>query len=196
MSTQTHDLRMARDYLNALDPNATEFTFQTFGDRKSADQKFDPLAKVFHGRFDDIAPKLVELNEQGAGVFVMLNEGDGVVHDGYKTCRTNTNVVRVRAAYLDLDGAPVEPVNNAEALPHILVESSPGRYHAIWRVSGCALEEFSQRQVALAHKFDGDPSVKDLARVVRLPGFYHQKGEPFLTKLLYPVPTSTQQTGH
>jgi hypothetical protein len=184
---------MAQDYLHALDPNATEFTFQTFGDKKSAEQKFDPLAKVFHGRFDDIAPKLVKLNEQGAGVFVMLNEGDGVVHDGYKTCRTNANVVRVRAAYLDLDGEPVEPVINAEVPPHILVESSGGRYHAIWRVCGCELQEFSQRQVALAQKFNGDPSVKDLARVVRLPGFYHQKGEPFPTNLLFPMPLPTQQ---
>lgn len=38
-------------------------------------------------------------------------------------------------------------------------------------------------QVALAHRFNGDASVKDLPRV-RLPGFFHRKGEPFQTRVV------------
>jgi hypothetical protein len=40
----------------------------------------------------------------------------------------------------------------------------------------------------LAHKFNGDKSVSDLARVMRLPGFYHRKTDtPFLTRLVDPA---------
>jgi hypothetical protein len=31
--------------------------------------------------------------------------------------------------------------------------------------------------------FGGDPKVSDLARVMRVPGFFHQNGEPFMTRL-------------
>jgi hypothetical protein len=185
MVTVNHHLDMARAYLQALDPLSTEFTFQTFPEAPGAPRS---LARVFHKKFEDIAPKLVELNQQGAGVFVMLNAGDGIEHDGRATCRTNANVLRVRVAYLDLDGAPVEPVINSPVPPAILIESSPGRYQAIWPVSDCTLEEFGSRQVALARRFGGDESVKDLARVARIPGFYHQKAAPFMSRLLSPVP--------
>ena len=50
----------------------------------------------------------------------------------------------------------------------------------------CPLDEFKERQVLLAEMFDGDPKVCDLPRVMRLPGFLHQKGEPFLSVLMKP----------
>jgi len=37
----------------------------------------------------------------------------------------------------------------------------------------------------LAERFAGDPLVSDLPRVMRLPGFYHQKNEPFLTHIVH-----------
>jgi hypothetical protein len=39
----------------------------------------------------------------------------------------------VRALFLDLDGAPLEPVL-LHATPHIITESSPGRFHPYYRV--------------------------------------------------------------
>jgi hypothetical protein len=36
----------------------------------------------------------------------------------------------------------------------------------------------------LAKQFNSDLSVKDLARVMRLPGFWHQKGDPFQTRIV------------
>jgi hypothetical protein len=39
-------------------------------------------------------------------------------------------------------------------------------------------------QKDLAARFSGDPKVCDLPRVMRLPGFYHRKAAPFLTRII------------
>jgi putative DNA primase/helicase len=67
--------------------------------------------------------------------------------------------------------------------PHIVIESSPGKWHAYWLVSDSPLEQFKPLQQALAQRFNGDKAVCDLPRVMRLPGFLHQKGEPVLTRI-------------
>lgn len=174
------DLDQAQRFLAALDPGLV-FTFQTFDD--NADRKDFRLAKVLHGTLAEHQAELTKLQQQGAGVFVMVNRGDGVVHKGKKTCRCAASVVAVRALFVDLDGAPLKPV--LEALkPDIVAESSPGRWHAYWLTNDCPLEEFTLRQKQIAERFSGDPTVCDLPRVMRMPGFWHQKQEPFLTKLI------------
>lgn len=189
------DLTHAKRFLELLEPEG-RFTFQTFADRENLKRQFegrdgrqrtfDPLARVFHGTLEEHADELISLNEQGAGVFVMVNEGDGVVHEGRRTCRTNGNVIRVRANFVDLDGAPLEPVLSCPRPPDIVVESSRGKWHAYW-LTECKREDFGPAQAALAEKFGGDKSVVDLARVMRLPGFFHNKsGEPVMTRLLRP----------
>jgi primase-like protein len=45
------------------------------------------------------------------------------------------------------------------------------------------LENFTPVQEQLAEIFDSDPKVKALAGVMRLPGFFHRKGEPFLIRM-------------
>jgi len=107
----------------------------------------------------------------------MVNEGD-------LKGRRSTNVVRVRAVFVDLDGAPIEPILQAPLKPHMVVESSPSRYHAYWLIKDVALNEFSDIQSMLASKFDGDPVVKDLPRVMRLPGFMHQKSNPYISRII------------
>ena len=177
------DLEEARNFLELLAPGEP-VTFQTFDDDKVAKRGY--LARVFHGTLDEHADSLIAVNDQGGGVFVMVNEGDGVVHSGEKSCRTTRNVVRVRAVFVDLDGAPLEPVMESGVHPDIVVNSSPGRWHAYWRVSAFPLEAFQKLQQQLIFKFDSDPIVHDLARVMRLPGFFHQKEEPLMSRVIYP----------
>ncbi len=167
------DLVTAQHFLYVLDPSGA-FSFQTFDDNK--DRKSQTLARILHGTLDLHAATLSALNQQGAGVFVMVNQGD-------LKGRAAANVHRVRALFVDLDGAPLEPVLNFAMPPHVIVNSSIGKYHAYWLVSDCALQDFKPLQQKLAASFGGDPSVNDLPRVMRLPGFYHCKGEPTLTTL-------------
>jgi hypothetical protein len=166
----------AKGFLDALDP-AGIFTFQTFDDDKN--RKDRSLARILHGTLDQHLQTLIRLQQQGAGVFVMVNQGDG-------QGRSAANVLCVRAHVLDLDGAPLEPVMESELPPHIVVESSPDKWHAYWLVEDCPLQEFKARQHALAARFNGDMAVCDLPRVMRLPGFWHQKGVPFQTRLVKP----------
>lgn len=174
------DVEEARRFLEQLGPGE-EFTFQTFSDRKDG-AGLGNLARTFHGSLDQHAKDLASLNLQGAGIFVMVSAGDGRIHAGNKTCRTAKNVIRVRAVFVDLDGAPLEPVIQSKVAPDIVVESSPGRWHAYWLLDECPLDEFKPTQLALAHAFGGDPKVSDLCRVMRLPGFWHQKHQPFMSR--------------
>lgn len=166
----------AATFLEALtgEKNPT-VTFQTFDDNKERKDRF--LAVHIHGKLPgDINQQLKYKQRKGAGVFVMVNVGDG-------KGRKAENAVSVRAVFLDTDGAPMEPARTM-LKPHIIVESSPGKYHLYWKVSDCPLDQFPATQKAIAAKFGGDPSVHDLSRVMRLPGFLHQKGMPVMTRLI------------
>lgn len=173
------NLEEAARFLARLDPDAKQFTFQTFDDRENADKTSKvsrTFAKISHGSLLDLASTLTNANANGAGIFVTVNETD------FKG-RTAKNIIRVRAVFVDLDGAPVEPVLEHKIKPHMVVESSPGRFHAYWLVKGLSPEAFRATQEALACQFNGDKSVIDLPRVMRLPGFLHRKGEAFRTRI-------------
>lgn len=176
------NLQAAQAFLTMLDRTGI-FTFQTIHDNK--DRKNSSLNRVFHGKLDQHAETLVRLQQKGAGIFVMVNKGDGIAHEGKSTCRTASSVIAIRALFADLDGAPLQPVLDA-LQPDIVVETSPGRWHCYWLVDDCPLEEFTPRQKQLAAKFNGDPVVIDLPRVMRLPGFFHLKAKPFMTRVIYP----------
>jgi hypothetical protein len=167
----------ANAFLAALDPKGT-FTFQTFDDQK--ERKDKRLARILHGTLAQHLAVLTSLQQRGAGVFVMVNEGDG-------KGRSAKNVIRVRSHFLDLDGSPLAPVLAADLQPHIVVESSPGKWHAYYVVEDCPLDHFKARQQALAQAFGGDMAVCDLPRVMRLPGFWHLKATPFQTRLVKPT---------
>ena len=163
-------------FLMALDDAGAggRFSFQTFDDTALRDDK--SLAKIRHGTLDQHWPELVKLNNRGAGVFVTVNVTD---LKGRKT----GNITKVRALFADLDGAPLDPVATCSTPPHIIVKSSPGRWHCYWLVRDMPLDQFEPMQIALAARFNGDLSVKDLPRVLRVPGFVHRKAAPFLSLL-------------
>ncbi len=156
-------------------------TFQTFSDgdelkiKRPGQKDYDPNAGWRHGTLDGLEPHLKRLNAKGAGVYVMVNAGNG-------RGRSAENVRSVRALFIDTDGAPFP--TDLPLQPHLVVQSSPGKYHLYWLVNGVELNDFGTLQQALAEHYGTDPSVKDLCRVMRLPGFYHRKGEPVMVQLL------------
>lgn len=162
---------MAEAFLSQLAPDETHFTFQVF--RDSSESIVRP--EHFHGTLADHAPRLSAANDAGAGVFVMINQGDG-------RGRKAENVLRVRANFVDLDGSPLQPLLDCGLPPQIVVETSPNRWHAYWRTN-CPTQRFSEVQRALSERFQGDRSVSDLPRVMRLPGFMHRKRQPWLVRL-------------
>lgn len=162
------DLEEARRFLVALDCNDNT-RFRTLDDAKRG----GVIPRCYPaGEFE----QLPDANEKGAGVFVIVNETTG---------DSDKDVISIRAVFVDLDGAPLEPVTDCGLTPHVVVESSPGRYHAYWKVAECPPDKFKPIQQAIAGRFNGDKSVVNLSRVMRLPGFIHQKSDPFQTRIIF-----------
>ncbi len=171
-----HNLTEARRFLELLDPEGIEFTFQVIDDDNQRDSK--QLRKVLHGSLDRHAARLIDFNNRGAGVFVTINRTT------LRDRRINENIVATRAVFVDLDGSPLGPILQHHIKPHGFIETSPKKFHVYWKVSGLPLDQFKAVQKALAEKFDGDPAVCDLARVMRVPGFLHRKREPFQVRIV------------
>ena len=148
----------------------------------------NPMTKKvlpLHGSLNNLGSQLAAANDNGAGVFTTLNPLLGAK-------RRATEVVSVHGLFLDLDGAALDPVLEVMPAPHMIVETSPGKFHVHWKVHDCHLNQFKTCQIALASRFDGDPAVSDLPRLTRVPGYKHQKldkttgklSEPFLSHII------------
>jgi hypothetical protein len=168
----------AQRFLKLLDDRTDRFTFQTLDDNK--DRKNKALARILHGTLDQNYTELVNYSRAGAGIFVAINATN--FQGRSKKC-----IVGVRAYFADLDGAPYENISRLGLKPHIITQTSPGRYGAFYKIADAPLSEehFKQTQHRLAQLFESDPSVCDLPRVMRLPGFPHQKdpSNPFVTQI-------------
>lgn len=162
------DLTAAASFLQWIDAPASGFCFRTFPDLGNG------VGHNYNGPLSQHAAALAADNTAGRGVFVVVNAG------GHRGAEIN----QVRAVFADLDGAPLAPVLACDLLPHIVVESSPGRFHAYWLCDGLPLAQFKPLQQAIAARFASDASVCDLPRVMRLPGFIHTKGSPFLSRVI------------
>jgi hypothetical protein len=175
------DFEVAAQYLAVLDPSTENFCFRTFDDTKTRADK--NLTGKFNGtlkeRFDVLSVKSL----RGAGVFVVVNEGG----------QSAEQIVRVRYVFVDTDGAQLETIL-AALPPHMVIESSPGRYHVYWRATGVPLEQFGAIQKAAIAKFGTDKAVNDLPRVMRLPGFDHQKEAPTRVAIIDTAPTLPDYT--
>ena len=161
----------AGEFLQWLDSRASVWHLRTFADVGSSTGS---PGRNYTGTLDQHAVALAADNAAGRGVFVVVNAGG---HRGRE-------IDRVRAVWADLDGAPLDPVLAGPLLPHIVVESSPGKWHAYWLCDGLPLDAFAGVQRSIAARFNSDASVCDLPRVMRLPGFAHAKGTPFLSRVI------------
>ena len=115
------DIKLASNFLEALDELSNKFTFQTFDDDKN--RKDPALCKVLHGTIDEHWDTLVELNTKGAGIFVTVNETD-------LKGRKASNITSVRAFYIDDDGE----VNDPPIEPNIIVKTSPNNRHLYYLI--------------------------------------------------------------
>jgi hypothetical protein len=133
-----------------------------------------------------VASKIVGMTlrqyERGAGVFVTVNESDG-------RGRRADQIIRVRAIWQE-DDSGFDGVYPLE--PSFIVETSPGHRHVYWLVSDhwpadaqgvCDFNGIMERVVA---DYGSDPNAKDIARVLRVPGFCHRKDpdRPHLVRIV------------
>jgi hypothetical protein len=169
-------------------------TWQTFKDDEAADVR----PQVLHGTWGELHAELMAANDAGAGIYYTVNETDGLG-------RKATNVREIRAWYTDIDGvrAPLAKRGVVRRLlehatpPSAVIETRNG-IHALWyAVPGhdLDLEAYRATEEGVIGYWGGDQSVKDIARVLRAPGFVHRKRkvdqplpEPFLIRVLFESP--------
>jgi hypothetical protein len=172
----------ARLFLHVLDPQADQFTFQLFDDHKGRKDK--SLARVLHGPLVELYATLVNYSRRGAGVFVTVNETN-------LRGRTKDCITRIRLYFADLDGPPLTNICRFNLWPHIITQTSHGRYGIFYKIADAPLDEenFKRTQLALAELFESDASVCDSPHVMRLPGFPHQKNPqtPFISQIAYNI---------
>ena len=123
---------------------------------------------------------VVRYIENGYQLFVVVNGTDG---HGVKTA----NITKVRALFLDLDNTDIDNLAVIDDLPippNLVLSTSPGKFHCYWNVKGCPLGDFTRIQKMLAKKYNGDTSVSDLPRIMRLAGSYNLKKKPHLVNIV------------
>ncbi|MDP2248042.1 MAG: PriCT-2 domain-containing protein, partial [Nitrosomonadales bacterium] len=162
------DMSIAQQFLMKLGGKEIEHTFQIITEPKKLNTKTSN--QVLHGTFAELAHSLEKLNKAGNGIFVCVNQTDGKE-------RKAENITKVRAVFADFDeiGQGLPKLAVCGLSPQLVVESSLGKIHAYWLVSDCPLSEFKSIQQAIAAKLGSDKAVNDLPRVMRVPGFIHQK---------------------
>lgn len=148
--------------------------FRVINDRVKGD-----MGKNLRGTLQQLLPTLQQYNQAGWGVFICINNMDG---NGYHL----NNVHSIRAHVADLDDKMLAQAAYNRAVgspmpPHIAVQTSPGKFHLYWLMQPYTGNDFyTLQQRKLAQAFDGDKSIIDATRILRVPGFYHCKGEPQL----------------
>lgn len=140
-------------------------------------------AHSYDGTLDQLWQTLCGYNSQGYGVFANVNALDGLGRD-------LSNVAYVRAHVVDLDDtftsqASYERAINTHPLPSFAVQTSPGKFHVYWAVEPYRDNDYySNIQRKLRQLYNGDKSVIDATRVLRVPGFAHWKtGVPQQTSM-------------
>jgi len=162
----------ARAFLTALTGEENPVVcFQVFDDSPAKDKK---LAKFWHGTLEQSIRALNAKQQRGCGAFVCVNQTDG-------EHRSNDTITALRAAFADNDGTLVRPY----ALPPSFLVLTRRGLCPYWRLKpGESVQRFPALQARIATYYSTDPAVKDPARVMRLAGSWHLKGEPFQTEFI------------
>jgi putative DNA primase/helicase len=169
----------ALEFLAYLDTSdEATFNIESYSDLPKGGSKPnpDPLSNRYPNLTLDgvtkLIPNLSHLNNQGAAIYVAVNE--------FKGQRSKANIARIRGIHADLDEVTEEVVDaiRNRLKPSLEVQSSrPTNLHFYWLLSEG--EVLSPEQTELHNKalvgLGADKAAVDISRLLRLPGFRHMK---------------------
>jgi hypothetical protein len=116
---------------------------------------------------------ITRANEAGHNVYIAMNT--------YKTSsRKEVDIAAIRNVWAELDEDGRTNMDKIFASknvpdPTIVNESSPNKFHAIWKVKDMSVEEAKILLKSICAEFNGDKNAIDASRVLRLPGFKNCK---------------------
>ncbi len=167
------DKKTVATFLATVEFDAKFHTMVAISERGDVKGKLRPES-FFKFELERDWQRLVDLNVKGYGIFLTANATDGLG-------RKKQNIVGVRYIWADDDTGEFQ-LPAAFPQPNIRVETSPGKFQNWWRVSGISRPDHEMAMKFMV-KNGSDPSAKDLSRLLRVAGFYHQKKEPFLVRI-------------
>ena len=154
-------------FVNLLSESDPFFTFAFLGPYKSSG--VIPGLATFQASVPDVIAKCQELESQGTlfTLHVTLNQCSD-------KGRKLPDVQSARVLCVDLD-TPIEAETLQEYIsryyPHLVVESSPKKYHLYWKISPIIpLESWSYFQLALSELFGSDRTLAQKNKTIRVPG--------------------------
>ncbi len=142
--------------------------FEDKGDGSFAGQKLECQLEGF----SDLTETLERHNNADRGVFFVVNSGG---HD-------DETINRINAQFVEMDDfsfeEQLEKIKAFKLAPSIIVKTQKS-LHCYWLMKGGAdVKRFRHIQSQLIAHFSGDKKCVNESRVMRIPGFYHRKGEP------------------
>jgi len=165
-----NNYQQTTDYITALtgDPN-TPLDWRMIHDKDKSQQ-----AHTMRGTLDECWHELQNYNTLGWGIFCAINQLDG-------QGRELSNVSHIRAHVIDLDDPLTGQASYELAVAagaSFAVVSSTGKSHVYWQMIPYTGNDFyTLIQRKLAQFYNSDRNIIDATRVMRVPGFLHQKGE-------------------
>jgi hypothetical protein len=113
-------------------------------------------------------------NVSGQNIHISLN----TFQPGGRRTKADVLDIRHLAIEIDKDGkGAVDRIAQSGPPAHNVFESSHGKYHVWWKVSGFDAERAEAATRGLIRTFGGDPAASDVTRMLRAPGFTNRKPE-------------------
>lgn len=175
------DYAQASAYVNALTGEPVETARMWW--RLIHDNDKEVAAHKYYGTLPEVWATLCDYNSRGWGVFCNINAFPEPVPGLplHENRHNLADVSYIRAHPIDLDNTLTAQQNyalvaNSNPAPSFAVGTSPGKFHVYFCVNPYQGNEYyNVLQRKLRQVYDGDKSVIDPTRVLRVPGFMHMK---------------------
>jgi hypothetical protein len=141
-----------------------------------------PKGRKFVGTLAHVTDNLIRWNVQKrCGIYIAANQTNG-------RGNTKRDLVKARANWIDDDQRRVEP-SKFPVSPSITVQTSPGRYQYIWCVDSMGWAIWDGVQARMVKTWGCDPNAARRNQLLRVPGFYHLKRAPFMSRIVSELST-------
>lgn len=134
------------------------------------------------GMFEVEPIDALRLNADAYAIYWSVNEFEGA--------RRISNLKKINSWYFELDEGTKESqweiIEASPIIPSLVIESFRG-YHVYFNARDAKPENYRTIEERIIHHFGADDKAKDLARVLRAPGYLHQKKieNPFLVSVKF-----------
>jgi len=170
-----NDLKISPlDFLSAFhDFPAEPVFFRAFDDTKKTREASNRT--VYVDDWETEYETLKAANDRKCGIYFVVNGGGN----------NDADVKIAKAQFVEMDDVDFDEqflrVAEFALEPSIIVKTKKS-LHCYWLLRDGDITRFRDLQRRLIAQFHGDPVCKNESRVMRVPGFYHCKGEPVMVE--------------